>query len=271
MNYQELTLEREGGVALVTLQRPEKMNAMGAQLVHELLRVVESTSHDDDVRAMVLTGAGRGFCAGADVSGGEGAARQGRELDEAAGYRRNATAPIGHWGVLFEAMRRYPKPIIAAVNGAAAGAGMSLALVCDIRIASTNARFVSAFVHRAISPDTGSSWHLPRLIGAGRAMEMIMTGDSVDAERAERWGLVNRVVDPERLVPEALELAERIARGPSIAIELSKRLVQGSDGADFDTQLEREAWAIQVSSGSEDRKEGIRSFLERRPPEFRGR
>ncbi len=271
VDYQELTLERDGGVALVTLQRPEKMNALGPQLVHELLRAVESTAHDDAVKVMVLTGAGRGFCAGADVSGGAAAQELGRELDEADGYRRHAEAPIGHWGVLFSAMRNYPKPIIAAVNGPAAGAGMSLALVCDIRIASTNARFVSAFVHRAISPDTGSSYHLPRLIGSGRALEMMLTGDSVDAASAERWGLVNRVVEPERVVAEAMELAERIARGPSIAVELTKRLVSRSDGADFETQLEREGWAVQVSSRSEDREEGIRSFLEKRPPQFRGR
>ena len=150
---------------------------MGPRLVHDMLHVLESTARDDAVKAMVITGAGRGFCAGADVSGGRSAQELGRELDEADSYRRHRAAPVGHFGVLFEALSSWPKPIIAAVNGAAAGAGMSLALVCDIRIASTEARFISAFVHRAINPDTGSTWYLPQMLGKGRALEMMYTGE----------------------------------------------------------------------------------------------
>lgn len=274
MDYEQVTLERlDGaaeGVALATLRRPEKMNAVGGRLVHELLDVVESTRHDDSVKVLVITGEGRGFCAGADVGEDEQARAEGKAFVESA-YRRHTTAPIGHWGSLFSAIKAYPKPTIAAVNGAAAGAGMSLALVCDIRIASSNARFVSAFVHRAISPDTGSTYHLPRLIGTGRALEMMFTGESVGASQAAEWGIVNRVVDPEQLLAESLGLAERIARGPSLAVELTKRLVQQSADIDFDGQLEREAWALSISSNSEDREEGIRSFLEKREPQFRGR
>jgi 2-(1,2-epoxy-1,2-dihydrophenyl)acetyl-CoA isomerase len=270
VTYEDLRLEIQNHVAIVTLQRPEKMNAMGPRLVHDLLHALEATARDDAVKAMVITGAGRGFCAGADVSGGRPAQELGRELDEADSYRRHRASPVGHFGVLFEALSNWPKPIIAAVNGAAAGAGMSLALVCDIRIASSEARFISAFVHRAINPDTGSTWYLPQMLGKGRALEMMYTGEPLSAQEAERYGMVNRVVDPEQLLPEALTLAEKIAKGPSIAIELTKRLVNES-APTFKMQVEREAWGLGVSGQSEDREEGIRSFLERRPAEFRGR
>lgn len=270
MDYQDLNLQIENHVAIVTLNRPEKMNAMGPRLVHELLDVLESTRHDDEVKAMVLTGAGRGFCAGADVSGGAEGRRLARELDEADSYRRHREAPIGHYGVLFSTLNDYPKPVVAAVNGAAAGAGMSLALACDIRLASTNARFISAFVHRAITPDTGSTFYLPQMLGKGRALELMYTGDPLSAADAERYGLTNRTLDPETLVEEAVALAEKIARGPSLAIELTKRLVN-NQASTFDMQVEREAWGLGVTGDSEDRQEGIDSFLEKRPAQFRGR
>ncbi len=270
MTYQDLTLETRNQVAIITLNRPEKMNAMGSRLVHELLDVLQSTRHDDGVKAMVITGAGRGFCAGADVSGGREAQELSRELDEADSFRRHREAPIGHYGVLFSTLNDYPKPIVAAVNGAAAGAGMSLALACDIRLASTNARFISAFVHRAIVPDTGSTYYLPQMIGKGRALELMYTGEPLSASDAERYGLTNRTLDPETLVDEAIALAERIARGPSLAIELTKRLVN-NQASSFDMQVEREAWGLSITSNSEDRQEGIDSFLEKRPAQFRGR
>ena len=270
MTYQDLTLETRNQVAIITLNRPEKMNAMGPRLVHELLDALQSTRHDDGVKAMVITGAGRGFCAGADVSGGREAQELSRQLDEADSFRRHREAPIGHYGVLFSTLNDYPKPIVAAVNGAAAGAGMSLALACDIRLASTSARFISAFVHRAIVPDTGSTYHLPQMIGKGRALELMYTGEPLSAPDAERYGLINRTLDPETLVDEAIALAERIARGPSLAIELTKRLVN-NQASSFDMQVEREAWGLSITSNSEDRQEGIDSFLEKRPAQFRGR
>ena len=271
MAYEDLTLAVQNHVAIVTLNRPEKMNAMGPRLVHELLDVLESTRHDDGVKSMVITGAGRGFCAGADVSGGAAARRSCR----GSWMRRTAIAgtseaPIGHYGVLFSTLNDYPKPIVAAVNGAAAGAGMSLALACDIRLASTNARFISAFVHRAITPDTGSTYYLPQMLGKGRALEFMYTGEPLSASDAERYGLTNRTLDPETLVEEAIALAEKIARGPSLAIELTKRLVN-NQASTFDMQVEREAWGLGVTGDSEDRQEGIDSFLEKRPAQFRGR
>ena len=269
-DYQDLTLTSQAGVAVCTLNRPEKLNAMGPQLVHDLLHVLESTQHDDAVKVLVLTGAGRGFCAGADVSGGAAAAQLREDLDNADSFRRHREAPIGHYGVLFAALDRYPKPTIAAVNGPAAGAGLSLALACDIRLASSRARFVSAFVHRAIVPDTGSTYYLPQFIGKGRALELMYTGEPLDAAAAERYGLTNCTVDPESLMNEALTLAEKIAKGPSLAIELTKRLVNTS-APNFEMQVEREAWGLSITGSSEDRQEGIDSFLEKRAPNFQGR
>jgi enoyl-CoA hydratase/carnithine racemase len=159
--------------------------------------------------------------------------------------------------------------VIAAVNGVAAGAGLSLALATDIRIASTDARFISIFVRRGLTPDTGTSFHLPRLIGDSRALEMMFTGDPVDAATAERWGLVNRVIEPADLMPHVLELAGRIAAGPSITIELTKRLVRDLTHTNVDRQLQNEAWAIGIQT--EDKAEGGKAFRERRDPRWTGR
>lgn len=271
MAYEYLKFELADGVALVTLNRPERLNALSPGLVHELLDVVESTERDDDVRVLVLTGEGRGFCAGADVLAGAEEREADKDLDERDGYRRMLEGPIGHWGVLYSALGRYPKPIIAAVNGVTAGAGLSLATVADIRIASTAARFIAVFIRRGLVPDTGTSWHLPQLIGRGRAIEMMMTGDEIDAATADRWGLVNRVVEPEALMEDAMELARRLASGPTIAIEMTKRLVNDVTREGFDRQLQNEAWAATRAGVAEDAGEGIRAFAERRDAEWTGR
>jgi len=266
--YRDLILEEHDEVALVTLNRPERLNAIGPRLVHDLLDVVERAERDDALKVLVFTGAGRAFCAGADLASDPA---EDVALDEADGYRRMKLGAIGHWGVLFEALGHCPKPIIAAVNGIAAGGGLSLALAADIRIASTEARFISVFVRRAMVPDTGVSFHLPRLIGPARALEMILTGDDVAAERAAEWGLVNRVVPPDQLLGEAMALAHRIASGPSIAIELSKRLVHDVTREGLRRQLQNEAWALSAASGATDYREGRGAFLEKRPPQWTGR
>lgn len=271
MEYENLILDQSDGVALVTLNRPERLNAISPGLVHELLHVVETTRDDDDVRVLVITGSGRGFSAGADLAASVEEREADVELDARDGYRRMLQGPIGHWGVLYSALGHYPKPYIAAVNGVSAGAGFSLSLAADIRIASTEARFISVFVRRGLVPDTGTSYHLTQLIGRGRAIEMMLTGDEVDAATAERWGLVNRVVEPDQLLPEAMALATRLASGPTVTLELTKRLVNDLTRAGLDQQLQNEAWAGTRAALAEDRQEGTRSFLEGRLPQWTGR
>ncbi|MBM4409997.1 MAG: hypothetical protein FJ037_01485 [Chloroflexi bacterium] len=271
MEYQDLLFSRERGVALVTLNRPERLNAISPRMVHELLDVVESTEHDDETKVVVITGAGRGFCAGADLAGTPEDRAADVEMDEQAGHRRMLRGPIGHWGVLYSALGHYPKPVIAAVNGVSAGAGLSLALVADIRVASTAARFISVFARRGLVPDTGTSFHLTQLIGRGRAIEMMMTGDEVDAATAHQWGLVNRLVEPDRLMDEAMALATKLASGSSVTIELTKQLVNDLTREGLDRQLQNEAWAGTRNALAEDAGEGQRAFIEGRPPQWTGR
>jgi 2-(1,2-epoxy-1,2-dihydrophenyl)acetyl-CoA isomerase len=269
VDQQDLTLDERGdGVWTVTLNRPERLNAMRARTVYEFLPILERGAAADDCKVLIITGEGRGFCSGADLLGGD-SQEETAKMVEASGYRRSREGAIGHWGVFFSALNHFPKPVIAAVNGVAAGAGLSLALTADIRIASTEARFISVFVRRGLTPDTGTTFHLPRLIGDSRALEMMFTGDAVDAETAERWGLVSRVVPPDDLMPAALDLAGRIATGPSVTIELTKRLVRDLTHEGIDRQLQNEAWAIGVQT--EDKAEGGRAFRERRDPRWTGR
>lgn len=267
MDYKNLILEQRDGIVLVTLNRPEKLNALSPVLVYELIDVTERVNRDEETKVLVITGAGRGFCAGADLSVTEDYT----EYRENAGYRWIEEEPIGHWGRLFGQLGSLRKPYIAAVNGIAAGGGLSLALAADIRIASTEAGFCAVFIRRAITADTGASFHLPRLIGPARALEMMLTGDVIYAHDAERWGLANRVVEPAQLMPETLALAERLAKGPSLTIELTKRLVTDQFRLGLMQQLQNEAWAGSVIGRSEDTKEGTQAFLEKRAPVWRGR
>ncbi|HZQ38115.1 MAG TPA: enoyl-CoA hydratase-related protein [Dehalococcoidia bacterium] len=268
MEYGDLLVEERQGVCAVTLNRPEKLNALRPRTVYELITVLDHVNRSDDVRVLLISGAGRGFCSGADLTSG-GDSGEAAQLDEAIGYRRVIEAPIGRWGVLFSLLYGCPKPFIAAVNGVAAGAGLSLALTADIRIASEQASFISAFVRRGLGPDTGTSYLLPRLIGDGRALQMTLTGDAVDAATAERWGLVNRVVAAEALQETARELAVRLARGPAVTLEATKKLIRRESQAEFERQMQSEAWVAGIAT--EDRAEGGQAFREGRQPRWTGR
>jgi 2-(1,2-epoxy-1,2-dihydrophenyl)acetyl-CoA isomerase len=264
MTYACLLYEVKDGIATLTLNRPHRLNALGDSLRDDLLDAVTRASADPDVRVMVVTGAGKGFCAGGDVKAMNEAKEERRErpLLEKIAPSRDRT---------LLAMRDAPQPIIAAVNGAAAGAGMNLALGCDIRIASTAARFAQAFVRRGLHPDWGGTYFLPRVVGMAKACELIFTGDVIEAEEALRLGLVSQVVAPEELMPTAQALARRIAAGPPVAIRLAKRALYHSANSDLRAALEFETFAQNVCSETEDAREGIRAFVEKRPPVFRGR
>jgi 2-(1,2-epoxy-1,2-dihydrophenyl)acetyl-CoA isomerase len=264
MGYQDLTLETADNVATITLNRPEKLNALNAGLRKDILDVCAEIKHNDDIRAVVWTGAGRGFCSGADLTGGAPAGEAERPwqdlMDEDSWVGRQARASY-----------LIDKPTIAAINGVAAGAGMSLALACDIRIGSENARFKTVFIERALAPDAGMTYFLPRIVGSGNALDMILTSRAVGAEEALRMGLLQRVVAHADLVGEAQSVAAQIAAFPPIAAMMSKRSIQHSLDANFSEQLRYEIRAIEIGRrATNDAKESIASFRERRPAKFTG-
>jgi len=251
-------------VATLTLNRPERLNALGDTLRDDLHDAIVRAAADPEVRAIVLTGAGKGFCSGGDVK----AMNEAREA-RAPRPVLDKVAPLRDRVLL--AMRDAPQPIIAAVNGAAAGAGMNLALACDIRLASTTARFGQTFVKRGLHPDWGGTYFLPRLVGLAKACELIFTGDMIDAQEAHRLGVVSAVYPPDELLPAAHDLARRIAAGPPIAIRLAKRALYHNQETDLRGALEFETFAQNVCVDTEDAREGIRAFVEKRGARFHGR
>jgi 2-(1,2-epoxy-1,2-dihydrophenyl)acetyl-CoA isomerase len=255
----DLRLEVADAVATITLDRPEALNALTVPLKEALLAAFRDVAADRAIRAVVLTGAGRAFCAGQDL-------RERLEPD---------AAPLAdeirlRYNPLIRAMRTLEKPIVAAVNGVAAGAGASLALACDIRIAAAGATFVLAFGRVGLIPDSGATWLLPRLVGGSKAAELALTGDPLTAADAERLGLVARVVDADRVVAESQALAARLAAGAPRALALTKQALDAAWEASFEDQLEAEADLQGEAGATADHAEGIAAFLERRPPRFTG-
>lgn len=264
MSYENLVLEVADDVATVTLNRPEKLNALSRALQLEMLDVCAELKGRDDVRAIVWTGAGRGFCSGADLTGPRPAAEQEpawqQMMDEDSWVGRQARA------VYF-----IDKPSIAAVNGVAAGAGMSLALACDIRVGSENTRFKTVFIERALAPDAGMTYFLPRIVGTGNALDMILTSRTVGADEALRMGLLQRLVPHDSLVAEAQALASQIAAFPPLAAMMSKRSVQRSLDHGIDDQLRYEIRAIEIGRrAANDAKESASAFVEKRAPRYTG-
>jgi 2-(1,2-epoxy-1,2-dihydrophenyl)acetyl-CoA isomerase len=255
----DLRIALDGAVATVMLDRPEALNALTVPLKEELRAAFEGLAADDAVRAVVLTGAGRAFCAGQDL----------RERLEP-GALPLADEIRARYNPLIRAMRGLPKPIVAAVNGVAAGAGAALAFACDVRLAAEGASFVLAFGRVGLIPDSGATWLLPRLVGAAKATELALLNEPLTAADAERFGLVARVVPDERVVEEARAIAARLAAGAPRANALTKRALELGWDADFETQLETEADFQGVAGATADHAEGIAAFLERRPPRFTG-
>ncbi len=264
----ELILEKDGNVAVLTLNRPRRYNALTRKMMLEdIPTTLGDLSRDRDVKAIIITGAGDAFCSGADVgelSSSVLPKTQRTMLETISNSQR-----LMH--TLVDAVKQVRQPIIAAVNGMTAGAGFSLTLLCDLRIASERARFSMAFVRRGLIPDVGATHTLPRLVGTARAMEIMLLGDIFDAEQAEKLGIVNRVVSHQELLPQARELAERLARGPSVSIELIKKGVYlGAEGT-LEQAAEFEGTAQAICRSTEDFKEGVQSFLEKREARFQGR
>lgn len=266
MDYEDLIFEVDGNVAVITLNRPDKLNALSAAMRCSLQQALGEVGRNDSIRAVILTGAGRGFCSGADV-GAQASRLQGGQ-QPAGGGRQELLSPIGIFGTV---IRNLEKPTIAAVNGVAAGAGFAFTLACDIRIASDKARFTCAFIKRGLVPDTGATYFLPRLVGSALACELAFTGDIVDATEALRIGLVNRVVPHDDLMKVAKDLATRIANGPPIAMTLARRAIYRGMEKSLDSQLEYETYAQNICRATEDHKEGVTAFLEKREPVFKGR
>ena len=253
----------DAGVETITLNRPEKLNALNPEMHAQLRAALERATDDAQIRAVLLTGAGRGFCTGQDLA----------ERDVSAG-----AAPIdlsvslgSHYNPLVRRLRALPKPIVCAVNGIAAGAGANLALACDIVIAARSASFVQAFARLGLVPDSGGTFFLPRLVGTARAAGLALLAEPLSAERAEQWGLIWKAVDDARLGDEALALARTLASGPTKGFGLLKKALYASAGNSLDAQLDLERDLQREAGFSEDYREGVSAFKDKRTPRFKGK
>ncbi len=258
----ELLYDVKDRVATLTLNRPDKMNAFTGPMIERWAWALNEAQRDPDVNVVVVTGAGKAFCAGGDV------ARMGE----------GEPTPLDHKNMLWEHIHRVPKalevmdkPVIAMVNGVAVGAGMGMAVMCDVRIASGAARFSTGYVRVGLVPGDGDTYFLPRLVGTAKALELLWTADFIEAAEAERLGIVNRVVPADRLAEETYALARKIAEGPQIPIRMIKRLVYQSLRLDLRTHLDLVSSHMAVVRETEDHKEGVQAFKDKRPPKFKGR
>src|SRR5688572_6956111 len=272
MSYETILIEARGetgGILWLTLNRPEKLNALSMTLFAELRHEFQRIRTDRSVRCLVITGAGRGFCAGADFSGGSRdgllypAAESETDLEGSRLFFRNESET-------YIALRRLEIPVIASINGVCVGAGFDMVAHCDMAVASTAARFQVAYVKRGLFADLGGFWSLPRIIGWRKAMEMMMTGRFMPAEEAHAAGLTNYLVAPEELEAKTMELALAVEAGPPIGQKLGKMLAYRTANLDFESALEISGAALAVTGPSLDRAEGVRAFVERREPEFKG-
>ena len=262
MPYETVLFSQEGAVATVALNRPEAMNAINLKLGEELVDCLERCAEDASIRAVILTGKGRAFFAGADL-------RQVKEnLNDAPNFLKQI---IRYLHPAVSAIRRMPKPVICAVNGVAAGAGFSLVLTCDIVIAAESSRFTMAYVNIGLNPDGSSTFFLPRMVGLQRASWLFLTGEFVDARGGQELGFINQVVKDEELMRVTNALATKLAAGPTLAMGRAKALINQSLSESLETQMENETRAIAASAATEDFQEGVSAFLDKRQPDYKAR
>ncbi len=267
--YEEILVEKKGHVETITLNVPEKLNPITFRSLYEIIVEIERAEMDDEVRCIVFTGAGRGFSSGADLSR---AAVDGPIYRAKLGERAMTEYPGGVLSYAIQKVGDCRKPTIAAVNGVAVAAGLALILACDIRMAAEKARFSTIFTKRAMVVHAGMSYYLPRVVGVSRALEMLWTDRFVMADEAKEIGLVSSVHEPDDLMTAAMELAEQIAAGPTITLELDKKLIWNAiEAPTLLEAMQIEAWGGSVAHQTEDSKEGMKSFMERREPVFQGR
>ncbi|ERM91733.1 crotonase [Caldanaerobacter subterraneus subsp. yonseiensis KB-1] len=260
VEYKNIEVKIEKGIATITINRPKALNALNTETLEELENVLEVLQNDDEVKVIVITGAGeKAFVAGADIS----------EMKDMSVFEAKKFAELGQ--KVFRKIELMKKPVIAAVNGYALGGGCELALACDIRIASRNAKFGQPEVGLGIIPGFGGTQRLPRIVGVSKAKELIYTGDMIDAEEALRIGLISKVVEQDKLLEEAYGIAKKIMSKGLVAVSLAKEAINKSLEVDIDSGMEYEANAFAMCFGTQDQKEGMVAFLEKRAPKFEGR
>jgi 2-(1,2-epoxy-1,2-dihydrophenyl)acetyl-CoA isomerase len=262
MTYNTILLARDNGLATLTLNAPDKLNAVSRKMIAEIKSCWEELAADTSVRAVLLTGAGRGFCAGADLADPD---------REASATADSGAALDKYFNPVIRLMRTIPKPIVSAVNGVAAGVGMSFALASDIAIAGKSASFLQAFARIGLLPDGGSTWFLPRLVGDQRARALAMLAPQIPAEKAKEWGLIWDVVDDAVLIATATEVARKLADGPTLALARIKGALAQASANDLSAQLDVERDAQRELGRSDDFREGVTAFLGKRKPAFKGK
>jgi len=264
MSFETILLEKKENIGVLTLNRPERMNAFNEKMEAEFVQAIQEVNQDDEIRVLVVTGAGKAFCAGADVGRMSGEERKPKGAEEIRrGFRNIQGIILG--------LQRLEKPTIAMVNGAAVGGGFDLACACDLRTGSEKARFMVAFTRIGLFPGWGGTWLYPRIIGIPKAAEMLFTGDFMEAKDAERFGLLNKLVPSAELENETMSLARRIANGPPIALRLAKMQLYKGLEMDLETAMQVAAACETITLTSEDHKEGVAAFGEKRPPQYKGR